>query len=214
MFKVSSLVIIFLFLINKSYAYDNTHNLIAKLEGCTQKAYTDIAGVKTIGCGNTTLPKLGIKKITINHAHKLLSLDINTIYRPEVLRASKKMNITLKEYQLTALTSLNYNIGFTQLYKSGLLHLLRNKPSVQNTVAIKNKWLSFSCVKGEFKDSLYNRRQLEFLVFLGRDYMTMQKRIYYPRNSNNRCEYKKKFMKCGNALQNRLDYLSCKAKDN
>ena len=165
--------IILLLLIRKKVS---AAELISKFEGIVRDkndrnkiiAYKDSAGVWTIGYGNTFNPFTGVKVKqgdVIDHKTALqwLNKDIET--RQNAIKKLVKVPVTGN--QLSALTSLAYNIGLGLFQKSAVLTKLNNKDykGAADAFLLYNKARDKSGIK-VYNAGLDKRRKLERELFL------------------------------------------------
>lgn len=142
----------------------NLTSLIARFEGLELRAYQDQAGVWTIGYGSTFNPFTNRKvqqgdTITKEEALRWLEEHIK-FFRGNVVRLLK---IPQSQNQISALTSLAYNIGIGAFQRSTLLRLLNSgAPAAQ----VADQFLRWNRIKGEISRGLTNRRQLEKDLYL------------------------------------------------
>jgi lysozyme len=138
--------------------------IIAQFEGLQLRAYQDTGNIWTIGYGTTINPETGlpIKKGDVITKEKALSwLRINTAALETQIK--KLVKVPINANQLTALTSLAYNIGIGAFNRSTLLRML-NSASDKNLVAAQ--FIRWNKVKGKEVPGLTNRRKLEAELFL------------------------------------------------
>lgn len=138
--------------------------IIAKFEGLRLRAYQDTGNIWTIGYGTTINPETGlpIKKGDVITKEKALAwLRINTAALETQIK--KLVKVPINANQLTALTSLAYNIGMGAFSRSTLLRLLNNGTE-KNLVAAQ--FIRWNKVKGKEVPGLTNRRKLEAELFL------------------------------------------------
>jgi lysozyme len=138
--------------------------IIAQFEGLRLRAYQDTGNIWTIGYGTTINPETGlpIKKGDVITKEKALSwLRINTAALETQIK--KLVKLPINANQLTALTSLAYNIGIGAFTRSTLLRML-NSASDKNLVAAQ--FIRWNKVKGKEVPGLTNRRKLEAELFL------------------------------------------------
>ena len=165
--------IVLLLLISKKVSAEK---LIAKFEGIVRDkknpkriiSYRDTANVWTIGFGNTKNPYTGEKikegdVIDEKTALDWLKKDIEQ--RQTAIRKLVKVPITSN--QMTAITSLAYNIGLTAFQRSKLLEKLNQKRPIQEVADEFLKYNKFTKngVK-TFSQGLMNRRIEERKIFL------------------------------------------------
>ena len=113
----------------------------------------------TIGYGHTKDVKFG-DKITQKEAEKLLKEDLN-----EYIDSLKHVKVRLSENEKAALTSLIYNIGGTNFYKSNLL----KKLNAGDKKGAANEFDNFNKQKGKVLKGLTSRRKAEKELFLTPD---------------------------------------------
>ena len=138
--------------------------IIAKFEGLRLRAYKDSGGIWTIGYGTTINPETGLpikQGDVITKAKALEWLKIQTASVATRVKALLKRPVT--DNQLTALTSLAYNIGLGAFGRSTLLRKL-NAGEQPNAVA--SEFLRWNKVAGKEVPGLTNRRKLEAELFL------------------------------------------------
>lgn len=138
--------------------------VIAKFEGLKLRAYQDSAGIWTIGYGTTINPDTGIpikEGDTITRKKALDWLNINTANVKSTIK--KLVKVPVNDRELSALTSLAYNIGTGAFGRSTLLRLL-NSGAKRTDVA--DQFLRWDKVKGKVVKGLTLRRQLERDLFL------------------------------------------------
>lgn len=138
--------------------------IIKQFEGLRLTAYPDSAGVWTIGFGTTVNPENGQRikagdQITEAQALRWLKMQTQTT-RAAVQRLVK---VPINDKQLSALTSLAYNIGITAFSRSTLLRYLNQKMD-KETVA--KQFLRWNRAGGQIVPGLTKRRQLEADLFL------------------------------------------------
>lgn len=142
----------------------NLTDLIARFEGLELKAYKDLGGVWTIGYGSTFNPFTNRKVqegdiITKDEALRWLNEHIK-YFRNNV---TKLIKVPQSQNQISALTSLAYNIGIGAFQRSTLLRLLNNgAPAVQ----VADQFLRWNRIKGQISKGLTNRRKLEKNLYL------------------------------------------------
>lgn len=133
---------------------ENGLNLIKSFEGCRLDAYTDPAGVLTIGYGHTSGVKKG-QKITQSQADAFLKEDVE--------RFEKSVNALLIHYKFNqnefdALVSFTYNLGAGNLKKL-TNNNKRNKGQIADAMLLYNK------AGGQVLKGLVKRRQAERQLF-------------------------------------------------
>ena len=145
-----------LFLIGKRM---NLTDLIARFEGLRLRAYQDQGGVWTICYGSTFNPFTNRKvqpgdTITKDEALRWLNEHIK-FFRNNVVKLIK---VPQSQNQISALTSLAYNIGIGAFQRSTLLKLLNSgAPNAQ----VADQFLRWNRIKGQISKGLTNRRELE-----------------------------------------------------
>lgn len=158
---IITLAIVGLLLISRKVS---ATKIIAKFEGLRLRAYQDTGNIWTIGYGTTINPETGlpIKKGDVITKEKALAwLRINTAALETQIK--KLVKVPINANQLTALTSLAYNIGMGAFSRSTLLRLLNNGTE-KNLVAAQ--FIRWNKVKGKEVPGLTNRRKLEAELFL------------------------------------------------
>ncbi len=153
--------IILLLLISKKVS---ASKLIAQFEGLRLKAYKDTGGIWTIGYGSTKDPytRKPVKEgdlISKETALDWLNKDIGQ--RQVAIRKLLKVPVTAN--QLSALTSLAYNIGLGAFQRSTLLRLLNQKAPIKD---VADQFLRWNKVNNVEVKGLTNRRILERELFL------------------------------------------------
>jgi lysozyme len=131
--------------------------LIEQFEGLRLTAYKCPAGVWTIGYGHTEGVKQG-DKITIEEANQLLAEDTEK-FRNAVDEA---VDTHLTPDQMTALTSLCYNIGIRAFTNSTLVKKLNEGDKLAAAMEFP-KW---SKAGGKRLRGLLRRRMAEAELFL------------------------------------------------
>jgi lysozyme len=158
---IITLAIVGLLLISRKLS---ATKIISEFEGLRLRAYQDTGNIWTIGFGTTINPETGlpIKKGDIITKEKALAwLRINVAGLETQIK--KLVKVPLNPNQLTALTSLAYNIGIGAFSRSTLLRLL-NAGTDKNTVAAQ--FIRWNKVKGKEVPGLTRRRKLEAELFL------------------------------------------------
>ena len=138
-------------------------NLLKQSEGLKLKPYLDGGNKPTIGWGNTfyedsTRVKLTDSPITKERADKLL-YNISYGFYKEV---KKLVKVPVSENELSALTSLAYNIGIRAFKGSTLLIKINNNSDFSE---IEKSWLSWKYDNGKVVKGLLNRRFKELELF-------------------------------------------------
>jgi lysozyme len=158
---IITLAIVGLLLISRKVS---ATKIIAQFEGLRLRAYQDTGNIWTIGYGTTINPETGlpIKKGDVITKEKALAwLRLNTAALETQIK--KIVKVPINANQLTALTSLAYNIGLGAFSRSTLLRLLNNGTE-KNLVAAQ--FIRWNKVKGKEVPGLTNRRKLEAELFL------------------------------------------------
>jgi len=138
--------------------------IIAQFEGLRLRAYQDTGNIWTIGYGTTINPETGLpikRGDVISKDQALAWLRINVAGLERQIKRLVKVPITAN--QLTALTSLAYNIGIGAFSRSTLLRLVNNRAD-KNLIAAQ--FIRWNKVKGQEVPGLTRRRQLEAELFL------------------------------------------------
>lgn len=126
--------------------------MLKDFEGCRLEAYTDTAGVRTIGYGHAYYK--GESPITKTTAEKLLLADIS-IYEGKVDKWMSKYDFT--QYEYDALVSFAFNIGtIDQLVANG----------VRDKKTIARKMVEYVKSGGKVIKGLQVRRKKERDLFL------------------------------------------------
>lgn len=141
-------------------------DLIKQFEGLRLKPYLDVAGIPTIGYGNTYYDNgrrvsLRDEPITEERAEVLLGESVRR-YADAV---SRYVQVSISQNQFDALVSFAYNVGNEALRKSTLL-LKLNKWLYKEAGEEFDKWVY---ANGERVQGLVNRRAQEKALFLTKD---------------------------------------------
>ena len=165
--------IVLLLLIRKKV---NASDLIARFEGIIRDkndpnkiiAYKDTAGVWTIGYGNTFNPFTGTKVKegdVIDHKTALQWLNKDVETRQKAIKKLIKVPVTAN--QLSALTSIAYNIGLFAFQKSSILTNLNKKDykKAADSFMLYNKARNNAGIL-VYNEGLNRRRKLEKDLFL------------------------------------------------
>jgi lysozyme len=158
---IITLAIVGLILISRKVS---ATRIIAQFEGLRLRAYQDTGNIWTIGYGTTINPETGlpIKRgdvITKDQALAWLRINIAGLER----QIKRLVKVPITANQLTALTSLAYNIGIGAFSRSTLLRLVNNRAD-KNLIAAQ--FIRWNKVKGQEVPGLTRRRQLEAELFL------------------------------------------------
>jgi GH24 family phage-related lysozyme (muramidase) len=138
--------------------------IIANFEGLRLNAYQDSGGLWTIGYGTTINPVTGIpikKGDTITKDTALTWLRMQTAATESQVKS--KLKVKQNANQISALTSLAYNIGIGAFSRSTLLRLI-NTDAKANDIAAQ--FLRWNKVNGREVPGLTRRRQLEADLYL------------------------------------------------
>lgn len=158
---IITLAIVGLILISRKVS---ATKIIAQFEGLRLRAYQDTGNIWTIGYGTTINPETGlpIKRgdvITKDQALAWLRINIAGLER----QIKRLVKVPITANQLTALTSLAYNIGIGAFSRSTLLRLVNNRAD-KNLIAAQ--FIRWNKVNGQEVPGLTRRRQLEAELFL------------------------------------------------
>jgi len=147
------------------YVTNETIQLIKKFEGFRKNAYQDVAGIWTIGYGNTEYTnKSKVKEgdvITRSDAEILLS-DTVAEYASAICEFIKS---ELNDQQFGALVSFTYNVGITAFKRSTLLRKLNSDPM---DPAIANEFGRWVKAGGKTVSGLIKRRKEESDFYFGK----------------------------------------------
>lgn len=153
--------ILLLLLISKKVSAEK---IIAKFEGLLLKAYKDVGGIWTIGYGSTRNPYTGVPVKEGDKISKEIALDwLQKEIKSFQVGIRKLVKVPITANQLSALTSLAYNIGLGAFQRSTLLKLLNQKAPIQD---VADQFLRWNKVQGKEVKGLTNRRILEKDLFL------------------------------------------------
>ncbi|MES2062724.1 MAG: lysozyme [Bacteroidota bacterium] len=137
-------------------------DFIYKHEGVRLKAYLDVVGVPTIGCGMTFYP--GGKKVKMGDSISLTQCD--TMFTAVVADFEKAVNAAIKatinQNQFNALVSLAYNIGTAGFAKSTLVKRINAGASPELITAAFAMW---NKAGGKVNKILTNRRTDEAKLY-------------------------------------------------
>ena len=136
----------------------NGRALIQSHEGLKLNAYTDSAGVWTIGYGNTFYPNgkkvLKGDVITKDYANKIFPIVLSKFENG----VSKLVKSNISQNQFDSLVSLAYNIGLGAFAKSSVLKKVNQNPNDKTIVESFKKW---STAGGKQLKGLLKRRIAE-----------------------------------------------------
>jgi lysozyme len=137
--------------------------LIQRFEQCVLRPYRDVAGVATIGWGNTFYP--GGKKVTMQD-RPIYQAEADKYFDDVLLGfeqgVASLVKVPLKPYQFDALVSLAYNIGLGAFGKSTLLKIVNVNPDDPRIPAEFARW---NKSKGKVYPGLTKRRALEAVYY-------------------------------------------------
>lgn len=131
--------------------------LVRQFEGCKLQAYSDSAGVPTIGVGHTRNVKPG-QRCSQEQADLWLTQDLDDAGAA----VASLVKVPLTQEQFDALTSFVFNLGMRRLAESTLLILL-NKRDYNGAAAQFSRWVRSD---GQVLDGLVKRRAAEAQLFL------------------------------------------------
>lgn len=142
----------------------NFINLIEGFEGFRSCPYLDSGKLPTIGIGSirdldnhpVTMETLCI---THGQAISLLLRDISTVQD----MINKYVISKINQNQYDSIASLAYNIGDGGFEKSTLLKIINGDA---NDPAIKDHWLEWDRVHGNYDQGLENRREKEYNLYI------------------------------------------------
>jgi lysozyme len=136
----------------------DTIELIKKYEGFKADAYQDVAGVWTIGYGNTFYENGSkVKKgdtITHSQAEKLLRSVVDDFAK----KVTDEIRVQLTDCQFGALVSFTYNVGIGAFRRSTLLRKVNADPEDPE---IKDEFTKWVRAGGKTMKGLINRRKEE-----------------------------------------------------
>jgi lysozyme len=142
---------------------ENGYSLIMAFEGLRLKPYYDIAGIATIGYGNTFYPnaqtvKINDKPITIEKAVEIFK---NVSDKFAVI-VDHFIKVPVTQNQFNALVSLCYNIGTHAFKNSTILIKINKKADIKQ---IEKEFMRWSYANGYYSKGLNKRRKKEFLHY-------------------------------------------------
>lgn len=132
--------------------------MIKDFEGCKLAAYKDSVGVWTIGCGNTSHAKAGMK-ITQAQADKFLAEDLAAVEK-----CLNNLGVISKQNQFDALASWIFNLGVGNFNSSTMKKYIVAKCSDIDVTDQMVKWCNAG---GRPLLSLRKRRVSEANMYLG-----------------------------------------------
>ncbi|TFF34379.1 lysozyme [Mucilaginibacter psychrotolerans] len=137
-------------------------DFIYNQEGVRLKAYLDVVGIPTIGCGMTYYPDG--KKVKIGDTISLNQCD--TMFKAIVADFEKSVSAAIKvainQNQFNALVSLAYNIGTAGFAKSTLVKRINAGASPEQITAAFAMW---NKAGGKTNKVLTNRRADEAKLY-------------------------------------------------
>lgn len=136
---------------------DNGLLLIKHFEGCRLEAYSDQAGIPTIGFGHTLGVHLGAK-ISQFEANTLLQADL--VYHED--QVNTFVFAAINNNQFDALVSFSFNEGPAKLKSSTLLKFLNSG----SPLAAANQFDRWVYAGGHIDAGLVKRRACEKVLFL------------------------------------------------
>ncbi|OBP65000.1 lysozyme [Riemerella anatipestifer] len=146
----------------KKEILEQATKIICEFEGFREYAYKDIAGIWTIGYGQTYYLD-GRKvwqhnRIDEKEARLFVYRKVEKIYYNIVAR----INRTLEVHQYAAIISLVYNIGESAFNRSTLLKKINQNLKEDD---IRKEWERWSYVKGKWVRGLHKRRLKELFIY-------------------------------------------------
>ncbi|MGC9224998.1 MAG: lysozyme [Terracidiphilus sp.] len=133
-------------------------DLIKRFEGFRDHAYTDVAGLSTIGYGHRIVPPESFPNgVTEPQALALLASDVSEVERS----VNRLVRVTLTQGQYDALVDFCFNLGAGRLAESTLLRELN--ASRYNTAA--EQLLLWEHVGGKINLGLKARREADLRLW-------------------------------------------------
>jgi lysozyme len=132
--------------------------LLKNFEGCKLTAYRDIAGILTIGYGETKNVKEGMKWAQEKADSELVARAKE--FMQAVLKASPSL-LKHSPEKLAACTSLAYNIGVSAFKGSSVAKAIANEDMLVAAEAFK----LWNKAAGQIVQGLVNRRKIESDLF-------------------------------------------------
>lgn len=133
---------------------------VANFEGFRATAYKDVAGVPTIGYGETAGVKMG-QTTTPDRALTQLLKSLNTHSN----QIKPYIKVPLYQYEFDAYSSFAYNVGVGNFKNSTLLKKL-NAGDYAGACAELKKW---KYAGGKVQQGLVNRREKEYKMCMGQE---------------------------------------------
>ena len=133
--------------------------MIRGFESCKSKQYTDPGGNPTIGCGHLIRPGEKFDEpLTQAQMTELLASDVNRVVQPVLNRLTG----SLTQRQIDGLGIFAFNAGF----RSTVIRAV----NAGDYDAAALEMLQFRTSNGRYFQGMYNRRQIESQMLLGRPY--------------------------------------------
>jgi len=152
---------------DKKLIIDMAIEFLKKVEGFSEKIYTDLAGLPTIGYGHLVTDYEDFKKITKEQAENLLRKDVIYLFHQIEPLIKRELN----ENQWVAILSFAYNIGIFRFSHSTFLKKLNDGSPLEEVAKEFDRWIY---VNEKPMQGLINRRKAEKELFLsepGKDNM-------------------------------------------
>lgn len=132
--------------------------LIKRFEGFRSHAYTDVAGLPTIGYGHRIVPSESFPNgVTVTEATAILAQDVSEAERA----VARLVKVELMQGQFDALVDFCFNLGAGRLAKSTLLRAL----NAGRYDAAAEQLLLWDLAGGEINLGLKARRQAELCLW-------------------------------------------------
>lgn len=141
----------------------NCLEIIKYFEGVRLEAYKDVAGVWTIGYGDTGPGVVQGLKITMSEAEERLMNRLAYEFEPGVIKA---LDVEVTQGQLDALVSFAYNLGVSAFAGSTLCKLI-NLGNFIDAAGQFGRWINAG---GKPYLGLKRRRAAEKALFEGKDW--------------------------------------------
>lgn len=135
-------------------------DILRNVEGCRLSAYQDVAGVWTIGYGDTGPSVRPGTEISQQEADSRLATRVQKEFGPAV---DRMVRVPLEPHQRAALVSWAYNIGLGAAQRSTLIRKL-NEGDYE---AVPNELRRWTKAGGVAVRGLINRREKEVKLWLG-----------------------------------------------
>jgi len=138
---------------------------IKKFEGYLSRAYQDVAGVWTIGYGNTYYAD-GSK---VKQGDTISKSEAEDLFSKILDQFSSKVSSTItsqiNQCQFDALVSFTYNVGIASLKKSTLLKKVNANPDDES---IRDEFMKWTKAGGKVYNGLVKRRKDEADYYFGK----------------------------------------------